>query len=404
MLAQVLAMCEFWAATQIWLPMKWQFPLSLCLIGSLLVFSGCDPSAETPEEPEENLTPSRIDPSNCVSLAELTEPVESPIAALSEAQQELVVDLFCKGQELDTNFFMRFPSLVRLHVYGNASMPLSQLEAVEMPCLKDLLLVKMEESGIDSFRLSRYANLERLTLQSCGLTKIPATLSRLKNLSNLSLSGNTFAGGLTDFPAMEQLKSLGISRCGLTAFEVDGSALPQLEKLLLSQNDLTAFPTNLASMKALKSLAIGGNDIAAIPGEISGLKSLEELSLTSNQIAVIPAELAQLTQLRSLWLYKNNITELPVELAQLQQLEDLRVHRNAISEFPVELTTLANLKNLDLSHCNLTELPAEIANMQQLTWLNLDNNPWKYTDEEKEAISAQLPNAEVFWGKNKEEE
>ncbi|CAI0375163.1 unnamed protein product [Linum tenue] len=254
----------------------------------------------------------------------------------------------------------------------------------------------------------RVVELDLTDLNLYGSISPPQLLTRLDQLTNLSLAGNNFTGTI-DISRLSNLRFLNISNNQFSGdLDWNYSTLPSLELLDAYNNNFTAFlPLGVLTIgrKNLRYLDLGGNyfygRIPASYGE--ELHGLEYLSLAGNDLhGRIPSQLGNLTNLRQLYLgYYNgfeggipeqlgdlvNLVEMdisnceldgqiPRQLGNLKQLNTLYLHANQLSGFiPNELGNLTNLVNLDLSNNALTgEIPVEFINLKQLKLFNLFMN------------------------------
>ena len=117
---------------------------------------------------------------------------------------------------------------------------------------------------------------------------------------------------------------LDLARQGLKGeIPAELSALANLRELSLGDNELTGeIPAELANLRKLESLYLSGNRLTGeIPPELSNLSELEELYLSSNRLeGEIPSELGSMPRLRQLALDRNRLTgEIPPELSNLPE-------------------------------------------------------------------------------------
>lgn len=169
---------------------------------------------------------------------------------------------------------------------------------------KDLKILLLQSNALSRIKLNitRLTRLKQLNLANNNLTKIPLELSELPSLTNLDLSGNA----LTDPTFGNQIV---------------------LRELILSSNKLKELP-NLKNMGGLEILRVGNNRLSGLfsQGEFALPNSLKFLDLSNNNISVIPNEISQLSKLVHLNLNGNPIAKLGVSFYKLKKLEilDLR--------------------------------------------------------------------------------
>ena len=142
-------------------------------------------------------------------------------------------------------------------------------------------------------------------------------LSRLTELSVLSLPGNSLEGdldhdvegaGLADMP---WLQSLSLSKNEFSGpWPRELGRMEMLQDLHLSMNKLTgAVPSNL-SMPSLRVLRLSFNKFTGSLDFLGGLTSLSELQLQHNKFSgAIPTSLSTLRDLRMVQLQHNLLTD-----------------------------------------------------------------------------------------------
>ena len=190
-----------------------------------------------------------------------------------------------------------------------------------------------------------------LDLMSLGLAELPDSISQLKQLQRLNLSGND----LSSVP-----ESLG--------------QLKQLRELNLSGNQISSVPESIGQLKQLQELDLHSNPLSSLPRSLGQLEQLQVLCLYDTQLSSVPGSIGQLKQLRWLYLFGNEISSVPESLGQLKQLQELDLSGNQISSVPGSLGQLTALELLDLSDNQLTFLPASLNKLSQLKKLFLHNN------------------------------
>ena len=157
---------------------------------------------------------------------------------------------------------------------------------------------------------------------------IPAELSRLTGLQELSLVGNELTG---EIPG-----------------ELGG--LAGLETLSLSNNQLTGeIPPELGDLRNLLILGLSGNKLAGeIPPELGDLRNLEEMFLSGNQLAGgVPPEFGGYASLRELHIDGNRLTgEMPQQFTRLTSLEAFYFQNNAGICAPVDDVFQSWLKSI----------------------------------------------------------
>ncbi|MCL6258945.1 leucine-rich repeat domain-containing protein [Aquiflexum sp. TKW24L] len=242
--------------------------------------------------------------------------------------------------------------------------------------------------ALERIQNAKKSNAKELDLSTLELIEIPSEISKLPQITQLSLADN-FLTEIKGLDALTQLTSIRLAGNQLT--EIKGlDALTQLTSLFLSHNFLSEIK-GLDALTQLNWLDLGNNQLTEIKGmdvltqltwlnlsynqitEIKGLdalKQLTQLELGSNQLTELIG-LDSLTQLTRLFLGNNQLAEIK-GLDMLTQLTWLNLSDNQITEIK-GLDALKQLTQLELVSNQLTELLG-LDSLTQLTHLNLGNN------------------------------
>ena len=128
--------------------------------------------------------------------------------------------------------------------------------------------------------------------------------------------------------AREKTIYLSLSNRDITKLPAEIGKLTDLTRLDLSSNKLTTVPHQLGLLANLTQLYLHQNQMTSIPSELGKLKKLTGFYLHENQLTSIPAELGKLTNLKVLSLANNQLTSIPPELGKLTKLETLILDDN----------------------------------------------------------------------------
>ncbi|MEN6551494.1 MAG: COR domain-containing protein [Methanobacterium sp.] len=156
---------------------------------------------------------------------------------------------------------------------------------------------------------------------------------------------------------------LDLSHYRLTQLPPEITKLKNLTKLSLSQNLLTQLPPEIGELENLTELDLSYNRLTQLPPEIGKLKNLKILNLTRNQITQLPPEIGELKNLKSFYLTSNQLPQLPSEIRNLKNLRALYLSINQLTQLFPEIVELKNLRALNLSENPLTSPPPEIVSM-----------------------------------------
>lgn len=153
------------------------------------------------------------------------------------------------------------------------------------------------------------------------MTELPPEITKLKNLTTLTLIGN-------------ELKTLPL----------EIGKLQQLESLELPGNKLTSLPESVCALTSLKILYVNDNQLKSLPNHFEKLTSLVELDLSSNQLILLPPEIAKIPKLELLDVHNNQLRELPLELNKLTSLTSIHAGFNQYQTLPFDFHTFQKLK------------------------------------------------------------
>jgi Leucine-rich repeat (LRR) protein len=158
-------------------------------------------------------------------------------------------------------------------------------EALKSPEKVYKLLLDNQNLPLDKSALSKFVNLEYLSLKNDGLDKLPLEIISLKSLKILDISGNNFKElpeQISELQFLEELylndeKNLNIPKTLKTL-----SKMPNLKTLHLENDNLYAIPKELFSLKNLENIFLNDNHLKNLPKKIKTLDHLKYLDLKNN--------------------------------------------------------------------------------------------------------------------------
>ncbi len=135
--------------------------------------------------------------------------------------------------------------------------------------------------------LSKFKNLEYLSLRNDHLTSLSPEISSLKKLKVLDLGGNDFSILPKAFAKLQNLeelyldndKNLDVRR----DIEILGK-LPKLKILHLDNDGIETLPPNIKKLSHLETLSLSNNLLRVVPPQVKGLKKLKYLDLNNNHL------------------------------------------------------------------------------------------------------------------------
>lgn len=203
-------------------------------------------------------------------------------------------------------------------------------------------------------------------------------LSEFKDLKMLNLSNikrlKKLEDVLNSIPNPEQLEVLILEHNNLKMLPLSITKFKQLKQLSLSDNPELNFSHSFKKLAALplEFLDLQHNKLENIPKEINQIKTLIDLNLSHNHLSDF-SPLSQLPSLRSLWLRNNSIEHLSTSINQIHSLVNLYVENNQLKELPNNLSGLTSLRVLHLSFNEFKELPESLQSLPGLMLLHIDH-------------------------------
>ncbi len=135
--------------------------------------------------------------------------------------------------------------------------------------------------------LSKFKNLEYLSLRNDHLTSLSPEISNLKKLKVLDLGGNDFSvlpKGLAKLQNLEELYLDNDKNLDIWQDIEILSKLPKLKILHLDDDGIDKLPPNIGKLSHLESLTLRNNLLRVVPPQVKDLKKLKYLDLNNNHL------------------------------------------------------------------------------------------------------------------------
>jgi Leucine-rich repeat (LRR) protein len=250
-------------------------------------------------------------------------------------------------------------------------------------------------SGTFPKQISKLSNLSILSLRDNNLSgRLPSQLWELSSLRVLRMNGNGLTGGWpSSWSLLTSLSFIDVGHNSLTGPLPDLNLFPfsNIENLWVDHNRFSGtIPKDLSSGHklskciALEWLSTVTNRCIAVVFAHQGLHNvtfalslLEQVFLHENNLVGSLPNIGNLTSLEYFDVSGNMITgSLPSEIGLLTKLRDLVISSTYLhGTIPKELYGLSNLQDVILSRCNFTGTVSErIGELTQLERLMLDGN------------------------------
>jgi Leucine-rich repeat (LRR) protein len=281
-------------------------------------------------------------------------------------------------------FFANFKNLTSLYFFGSGLNGEFPKKIFQVPTLQtlDLTYNTLLEVSLPEF----YPNgsLRAMMLSYTNFSgSLPASISNLKMLSTLYLSGCNFIGSIPNskIANLTQLVSLDLSDNNFSGSILNSIAsLTQLVFLDLSENNFSgSIPDSIASLTQLVILDLSENNFSgSIPDSIASLTQLVILNLSENNFSgSIPDSIASLTKLQDLFLSYNNFSgSIPI-FSMCKNLEIVWLNNNHLFG---QITSTQWEELLNLYYLNLTgnslngNIPVSLFSLPTLQMLDLSHN------------------------------
>lgn len=297
----------------------------------------------------------------------------------TNANNRLELQLFMLPGLPDTVFELTELQSLKLEIINNVTVPasISQLENLQELSLCQCSL-KLHTTAVSFLK----ENLKVLRVKFDDNRELPNWMYGLRSLEELYLTGSLSPDASKNivFESLREMKCLKTLclKSNLTKIPqsiVDVSS--HLQRVHL-HNDGTKLVmlNNLKKMSNLIELELVRCDLERIPHAIFSLTNLQELDLKENNLRSIEEIISfqHLRKLTCLKLWYNSIMYIPEHIKKLGSLERLYFSHNKIEILPSHLFLCNKLRYLDLSNNDIRFIPPEIGVLQSLQYFSVTCN------------------------------
>lgn len=262
-------------------------------------------------------------------------------------------------------------------------------------------------------------NLEAIVCPTT-ITAIPSSVSKLKKLQWLNLSGSLISTLPEELRNFRQNIKINVENTPLwrnppaqlqtwpsnIIFVPPLFGQPRIKsiKKRLTDNYSFTYPEYLdwVSIGSPINKQVGILDLdqdyvdsvpitAEIMKKIYNLKDLEKLYIKNAEITELPSTIVSLTNLRYLEITNTSLKTLPTNIGNLNLVEFLILENTYIETLPESIGNLENLRVLNLINTELKTLPSSIGKLNKLGTLNLDYTKIERLPEELKNIIGYMP-------------
>jgi len=221
--------------------------------------------------------------------------------------------------------------------------------------------------------ISASKNLKTLDIRDAKFDKMPASISKFKNLEVFKIYSNEAIEMSDEIGDLIKLRLLSIST-NMSTIPITIGKLSNLDSLCLNYNNFSEIPDELGRLKKLRFLDLSSNKLKLLNSKIVDCTALQHLWLNANPLVQLPATIGSLKNLTVLEAQYCNLQSIPSTISGLTKLESLNLNDNLISDFPEGLVSLKSLNVLNFGHNQIYTLPSTIGNLEHLNVLLLGSN------------------------------
>ncbi|TXG68565.1 hypothetical protein EZV62_003500 [Acer yangbiense] len=256
------------------------------------------------------------------------------------------------------------------------------LDSLKSLSLYDCSMLKSLPSSI-----CKSKSLHDLTLENCSkFDKLPDDIGTLESLRSINARGTAIREIPPSISCLKRLDSLDLSGCkgedGVGLILPPLSGLDNLRYLSLSDCRIKEIPLSISCLKRLKHFNLsrckGEDGVGLILPPLSGLDNLWDLNLSDCGIKELPDSLGCLTSMGSLILAKNNFESIPgsiinlsktwlrIDISNCERIKVLPKLQNWISISAVNCTSLEELPSPSFHSFNPSDAVADFTNCLKL--------------------------------------
>lgn len=244
----------------------------------------------------------------------------------------------------------------------------------------------------ETIQKAKRENSSEISLANMGLSKLPAQLFDLSEITHLDLTNNNFSVFPTEVFSLTSLRSFSLSLNPIRKLPEEIGDWKYIEELNFTQTQFDILPDGICDLVSLETLYLGYNRLSLLPERFAELSKLRHLFLHNNEFRFLPRQLEYCSNLETLTI-GSKLKKVPKRISRFRSLRRLSLSGNKISSLPREIADLRYLNSLELFGNRLSSIPPEVGFMPNLTDLIITENaelPASLLSAEKDGVGVLL--------------
>jgi len=268
---------------------------------------------------------------------------------------------------LSSTFLDSFPDISRYNKVWLMAFSGNETERVDKSLFSSdsLRIVELSRCGIREIDFPEGNHIEQLNLSSNQFDRIPKSIKKCKYLRSLNMEGNQIRHIPRWIMQLDSLEEITLNFNQLKLNRADIRHLSKVKQIIIGGNNIEKLPNNIGRLRC-ESLNLAKNKLHTLPKSFSRLNQVKSLIFYENEFEEIPEVLAGFNNLKHLDFYKNKLTEIPDFVGDLYGLQQLFLSFNKIEKISGNLRNLKRLKYFYIHHNELRFIPEWVAEMDSI--------------------------------------
>ena len=268
---------------------------------------------------------------------------------------------------LSSTFLDSFPDISRYNKVWLMAFSGNETERVDKSLFSSdsLRIVELSRCGIREIDFPEGNHIEQLNLSNNQFDRIPKSIKKCKYLRSLNMEGNQIRHIPRWIMQLDSLEEITLNFNQLKLNRADIRHLSKVKQIIIGGNNIEKLPNNIGRLRC-ESLNLAKNKLHTLPKSFSRLNQVKSLIFYENEFEEIPEVLAGFNNLKHLDFYKNKLTEIPDFVSDLYGLQQLFLSFNKIEKISGNLRNLKRLKYFYIHHNELRFIPEWVAEMDSI--------------------------------------